>query len=45
VGFVTRKIIADLQDKQFFSLDEINTAIWERMYLLNAVDFAKKTRL
>jgi len=42
VGFVTRRIIADLQDKQFFSLDEINTAIWERMDALNAGKFAKK---
>lgn len=42
VGFITRRIIADLQNQQFFSLDELNTAIWERMDALNAGPFTKK---
>jgi len=42
VGFITRRIIADLQDRKFFTLDELNQAIWERMDALNAGPFTKK---
>jgi len=42
VGFVTRRIIADLYGQKFFSLNELNQAIWERMDLLNAHPFTKK---
>lgn len=42
VGFATRRIIADVQDMKFFSLDELNTAIWERMDAMNAAPFTKK---
>ncbi len=42
VGFITRRIIADLQGRMFFSLDELNTAIWERMDILNEAPFTKK---
>lgn len=42
VGFATRRIIADVQDMKFFSLDELNMAIWERMDAMNAAPFTKK---
>lgn len=42
VGFVTRRIIADLADQVFFSLDDLNQAIWERMDALNCAPFTKK---
>jgi hypothetical protein len=42
VGFLTRRIIADLQDETFFTLEDLNQAIWERMDKLNAAPFTKK---
>jgi hypothetical protein len=42
VGFLTRRIIADLQDEKFFTLEDLNQVIWERMDLLNAAPFTKK---
>jgi transposase len=34
-----RRILAPLRDRRFFSLDEVNTAIWERLELLNDRSF------
>lgn len=42
VGYVSRQIIAALRNQKFFTLEEMNTAIWERIDLLNAATFSKK---
>lgn len=42
VGFAQRNILAALRDQRFFSIDDMNSCIWERMDELNAGDFMKK---
>ncbi len=42
VKIATSWIIAELRNKTFFSLDDLNTAIWERMDWFNSHPFQKK---
>lgn len=42
VGYASRQIIAAVRNQKFFSLEEMNAAIWDRMEKLNAADFKKK---
>ena len=42
VGYVSRQILATLRNQKFFSLEEMNTCIWESMDKLNADEFKKK---
>lgn len=42
VKIATSWIIAELRHRTFFTLDEINTAIWERMEYFNTRSFQKK---
>ena len=42
VGYASRQIIAALRNQKFFSIEEMNTQVWERMDQLNSADFKKK---
>ncbi len=42
VGYASRHIIAALRNQKFFSINEMNTCIWELMDQLNADEFKKK---
>jgi len=42
VGVVTRSAIAPLRDKVFFSLDDLNDALWERMSEIASRPFQKR---
>ena len=43
VGVVSTWIIAALRNRQFFSLQELNEAVWEKLYEFNHKPFQKKT--
>lgn len=42
VGIVSTWILAALRNQQFFSLEELNEAIWDRLYDFNHKPFQKK---
>jgi len=42
VGYASRQIIAALRNQKFFTLEEMNTSIWELMNKLNGDEFKKK---
>jgi hypothetical protein len=42
VGIASRHIIAALRNQRFFSLEDMNTEIWQRLDTLNAASFTKK---
>jgi len=42
VGYASRQIIAALRNQKFFSIDEMNTQVWDRMDQLNSAAFKKK---
>ena len=42
VGVISTYILASLRNQQFFSLFDLNTAIWEKLYHFNHKPFQKK---
>jgi transposase len=42
VGYASRQIIATVRNQKFFSLEEMNTVVWDLTDKLNATDFKKK---
>ncbi|MFA6840201.1 MAG: IS21 family transposase [Sphaerochaetaceae bacterium] len=42
VRIVSARILSDLRERTFFSIDEVNNALWEAMDAFNAEPFARK---